>query len=116
MGAIAARLADTVIISDDDPHDEDAAAIRADVLAGAVEPQETRGLACSILEIFPRDAAIQRAVELRRRQDTILVAGRGHEVWQEVKGVNLALDDRVELRDALTARGFTVLEDQRIES
>jgi UDP-N-acetylmuramoyl-L-alanyl-D-glutamate--2,6-diaminopimelate ligase len=57
-----------------------------------------------------------KAVELAGAGDTILVAGRGHEVWQEVKGVNLALDDRVELRNALTARGFTVLEDHRIES
>ena len=116
MGAIAARLADTVIVSDDDPHDEDAAAIRADVMAGAVEAKEHEDLACSILEVFPRDAAIRKAVELAGPADTILVAGRGHEVWQEVKGVNLALDDRVELRSALTARGFTVLEDQRIES
>lgn len=116
MGAIAARLADTVIVSDDDPHDEDAAAIRADVMAGAVEAKDNEGLACSILEVFPRDAAIRKAVELAGPADTILVAGRGHEVWQEVKGVNLALDDRVELRSALTARGFTVLEDQRIES
>ena len=116
MGAIAARLADTVIISDDDPHDEDAAGIRADVMAGAVEAKEREGLECSILEVFPRDAAIRKAVELAGPADTILVAGRGHEIWQEVKGVNLALDDRVELRSALTARGFTVLEDQRIES
>ncbi|KUM37550.1 UDP-N-acetylmuramoyl-L-alanyl-D-glutamate--2,6-diaminopimelate ligase [Arthrobacter sp. EPSL27] len=116
MGAIAARLADTVIVSDDDPHDEDAAAIRADVMAGAVEAREREHLACTILEVFPRDAAIRKAVELAGPADTILVAGRGHEVWQEVKGVNLALDDRVELRSALTARGFTVLEDQRIES
>ncbi|MET1022542.1 MAG: UDP-N-acetylmuramoyl-L-alanyl-D-glutamate--2,6-diaminopimelate ligase [Arthrobacter sp.] len=116
MGAIAARLADTVIVSDDDPHDEDAAAIRADVLAGALEAKEHEGLGCSILEVFPRDAAIRKAVELAGPADTVLVAGRGHEVWQEVKGVNLALDDRVELRSALTARGFTVLEDQRIES
>ncbi len=116
MGAIAARLADTVIVSDDDPHDEDAAAIRADVMAGAVEAKEHEDLDCSILEVFPRDAAIRKAVELAGPADTILVAGRGHEVWQEVKGVNLALDDRVELRSALTARGFTVLEDQRIES
>ena len=116
MGAIAARRADTVIVSDDDPHDEDAAAIRADVLAGAVEAKEREGLDCSIIEVFPRDAAIRKAVELAGPADTILVAGRGHEVWQEVKGVNLALDDRVELRSALTARGFTVLEDQRIES
>ncbi|MCX6499995.1 MAG: UDP-N-acetylmuramoyl-L-alanyl-D-glutamate--2,6-diaminopimelate ligase [Arthrobacter sp.] len=116
MGAIAARLADTVIISDDDPHDEDAAAIRADVLAGALAAKDSEDLGCTILEVFPRDAAIRKAVELACPEDTILVAGRGHEVWQEVKGVNLALDDRVELRSALTARGFTVLDDQRIES
>lgn len=116
MGAIAARLADTVIISDDDPHDEDAGAIRADVLTGALKAKESEGLACTVLEVFPRDAAIRKAVELAGAGDTILVAGRGHEVWQEVKGVNLALDDRVELRTALTARGFTALDDQRIES
>jgi UDP-N-acetylmuramoyl-L-alanyl-D-glutamate--2,6-diaminopimelate ligase len=116
MGAVAARLADTVIITDDDPHDEDPAAIRADVLAGAREAQDKGSLACEVLEVFPRADAIRRAVELARPQDTILVAGRGHEVWQEVKGVNLALDDRVELRSALTARGFNVLQDDRIES
>ncbi|MEO5995013.1 MAG: UDP-N-acetylmuramoyl-L-alanyl-D-glutamate--2,6-diaminopimelate ligase [Arthrobacter sp.] len=116
MGAIAARLADTVIVSDDDPHDEDAAAIRADVMAGALDAKKHEGLSCSIIEVFPRAAAIRKAVELAGPADTILVAGRGHEIWQEVKGVNLALDDRVELRSALTARGFTVLEDQRIES
>ncbi|WP_236557500.1 UDP-N-acetylmuramoyl-L-alanyl-D-glutamate--2,6-diaminopimelate ligase [Arthrobacter sp. 9AX] len=116
MGAIAARLAEVVIITDDDPHDEDPAAIRADVLAGAREAQEKESLSCEILEVFPRADAIRRAVELARPQDIILVAGRGHEVWQEVKGVNLALDDRVELRTALTARGFNVLQDDRIES
>jgi UDP-N-acetylmuramoyl-L-alanyl-D-glutamate--2,6-diaminopimelate ligase len=116
MGAIAARLADVVIISDDDPHDEDAAAIRADVLVGATDAKEAEQLDCRIMEVFPRDAAIREAVELAAPEDTILIAGRGHEVWQEVKGVNLALDDRVELRNALTARGFTVLGDDRIES
>jgi UDP-N-acetylmuramoyl-L-alanyl-D-glutamate--2,6-diaminopimelate ligase len=116
MGAIAARLADTVIITDDDPHDEDAAAIRADVLAGAREAIDKESLGAGLLEVFPRDEAIRHAVALARPEDTILVAGRGHEVWQEVKGVNLALDDRVELRTALTARGFNVLHDDRIES
>lgn len=116
MGAIAARLADVVIISDDDPHDEDAAAIRADVLVGATDAKEAEQLDCRIMEVFPRDAAIREAVELASPEDTILIAGRGHEVWQEVKGVNLALDDRVELRNALTARGFTVLDHDRIES
>ncbi|MGZ4662429.1 MAG: Mur ligase family protein, partial [Arthrobacter sp.] len=116
MGAIAARLADVVIVSDDDPHDEDAAAIRADVLQGARAAKEGERLGCTIMETYPRDVAIRQAVDLATERDTILVAGRGHEVWQEVKGVNLALDDRVELRTALTARGFTVLHDQRIES
>jgi UDP-N-acetylmuramoyl-L-alanyl-D-glutamate--2,6-diaminopimelate ligase len=116
MGAIAARLADIVIITDDDPHDEDPAAIRADVMAGARAALEQGPLECVIEEIYPRDAAIRRAVELADPGDTILVAGRGHEIWQEVKGINLALDDRVELRNALTARGFTVLPDDRIES
>lgn len=116
MGATAVRLADTVIVTDDDPHDEDAAAIRADVMAGARDTLEAENLSVDLLEVFPRDAAIRRAVALSRPQDTILVAGRGHEVWQEVKGVNIALDDRVELRSALTARGFNVLPDERIES
>jgi UDP-N-acetylmuramoyl-L-alanyl-D-glutamate--2,6-diaminopimelate ligase len=116
MGATAARLADVVIVSDDDPHDEDAAAIRAEVLVGATDAKEAEQLDCRIMEVFPRDAAIREAVNLASPEDTILVAGRGHEVWQEVKGVNLALDDRVELRNALTARGFTVLQDDGIES
>ncbi|QDG66536.1 UDP-N-acetylmuramoyl-L-alanyl-D-glutamate--2,6-diaminopimelate ligase [Pseudarthrobacter sp. NIBRBAC000502772] len=116
MGAVAAKMADIVVVTDDDPHDEDPAAIRADVLAGARAAREQESLECVIEEVYPRDAAIRRAVELAGPADTILVAGRGHEVWQEVKGVNLALDDRVELRNALTARGFTVLRDDRIES
>ncbi|MEV7661772.1 UDP-N-acetylmuramoyl-L-alanyl-D-glutamate--2,6-diaminopimelate ligase [Paenarthrobacter sp. NPDC089316] len=116
MGAIAARLADVVIISDDDPHDEDAAAIRAEVLAGAYAAREEENLASEIIESYPRDAAIRVAVDLATAKDTILIAGRGHEVWQEVKGVNLALDDRVELRAALTSKGFSVSPDQRIES
>ncbi|MFJ4208250.1 UDP-N-acetylmuramoyl-L-alanyl-D-glutamate--2,6-diaminopimelate ligase [Paenarthrobacter sp. NPDC089675] len=116
MGAIAARLADVVIVSDDDPHDEDAAAIRAEVLAGARAAVEKEGLSSTIIESYPRDEAIRLAVQTATAKDTILVAGRGHEVWQEVKGVNLALDDRVELRSALTSRGFSVSPDQRIES
>jgi UDP-N-acetylmuramoyl-L-alanyl-D-glutamate--2,6-diaminopimelate ligase len=109
-------LADIVIISDDDPHDEDAAAIRSEVLAGAQAAREAGNLTCEIIESSPRDAAIRLAVDLATPKDTILIAGRGHEVWQEVKGVNLALDDRVELRAALTSRGFSVSTDQRIES
>lgn len=116
MGAIAARLADVVVITDDDPHGEDAAGIRADVLRGAEAARSAEDLACLIEEVAPRAAAIDRAVELARPQDTVLVAGRGHEVWQEVMGENLALDDRVELRRALTRYGFSALSSDGVES
>ncbi|MCC3271908.1 UDP-N-acetylmuramoyl-L-alanyl-D-glutamate--2,6-diaminopimelate ligase [Arthrobacter zhangbolii] len=116
MGAIAARLADVVIVTDDDPHGEDAGAIRADVRRGADAAATDEGLDCVIEEVAPRAAAIDRAVELARPQDTVLVAGRGHEVWQEVMGENLALDDRVELRHALTRYGFSALTSDGVES
>ncbi|AJT40713.1 UDP-N-acetylmuramoyl-L-alanyl-D-glutamate--2,6-diaminopimelate ligase [Psychromicrobium lacuslunae] len=104
MGALAARHADVVIVTDDDPHDEDPAQIRDQVFAGALHSawDDTR-----VENVAPRAAAIDRAVELASAGDRILVAGRGHEVWQEVSGVNLALDDREELRTALRKYGFT---------
>lgn len=116
MGAVVAQGADVVIITDDDPHDEDPAAIRAGVLAGAYEAQQSGGLHRVIEEIEPRAAAIARAVELARPQDVILVAGRGHEVYQEVKGINISLDDRVELRAALASHGFPLTGASKIES
>ncbi len=107
MGAVAARHADVVIITDDDPHNEEAGGIRRDVLTGALDAIEAEGLGSQAAEIFPRADAIVAAVAMARAGDTILVAGRGHEVWQEVNGVNVALDDRVELRQALTAAGYS---------
>ena len=116
MGAIAARLADVVIVTDDDPHGEDEQTIRSGVLAGAEEAVRTGELATQVLEVFPRGEAIDRAVALAAPADTVLVAGRGHEVFQEVKGVNLELDDRVELRRALHRHGFSALGAEAVES
>ncbi|WP_253901559.1 Mur ligase family protein [Arthrobacter sp. PAMC 25486] len=116
MGAVVARGADVVIITDDDPHDEDPAAIRADVLAGARETNEKESLGRVVEEFGQRADAIARAVELAGPADVILVAGRGHEVFQEVKGINISLDDRVELRAALAARGFPLTNASTIES
>ncbi|MHA7270356.1 UDP-N-acetylmuramoyl-L-alanyl-D-glutamate--2,6-diaminopimelate ligase [Arthrobacter sp. HLT1-20] len=116
MGAVVAQCADVVIITDDDPHDEDPAAIRAEVLAGAFAANQQGALGRVIEEFDQRANAIARAVELATANDVILVAGRGHEVYQEVKGVNLSLDDRVELRAALTSRGFPITAPTTIES
>ncbi|CAA9248271.1 MAG: UDP-N-acetylmuramoylalanyl-D-glutamate--L-lysine ligase [uncultured Arthrobacter sp.] len=116
MGAAAARLADVVIVTDDDPHDEDEAQIRRGVLDGALAAVRAESLACEVLEVFPRAEAIEAAVAMAGEQDTVLVAGRGHEVWQEIKGVNHALDDRVELAASLTRHGFSVRTPVAIES
>ena len=109
MGAVAAQHADVVIVTDDDPHSEDPAPIRAAVAAGARAEIQAQGLQSEVCEIHPRAAAIAAAVAMAGEQDTILVAGRGHEVFQEVMGVNLELDDREELRRALLAHGFSPL-------
>ncbi|WP_369047391.1 UDP-N-acetylmuramoyl-L-alanyl-D-glutamate--2,6-diaminopimelate ligase [Sinomonas sp. P10A9] len=109
MGAVAVRGADVIVVTDDDPHDEDAAAIRAEVTAGARAEDAEHGLGRRIDEVHPRAEAIRHAVALAEPSDVILVAGRGHEVFQEVKGVNIALDDRTELRQALVDHGYPVV-------
>ncbi|WP_125775301.1 UDP-N-acetylmuramoyl-L-alanyl-D-glutamate--2,6-diaminopimelate ligase [Antribacter gilvus] len=104
MGAAAVAGADVVYVTDDDPHDEDAAAVRAAVLAGARAELDRTGRDVELLEVAPRADAIRQAVRDARPQDTVLVAGRGHETVQEVAGVDLELDDRVEARAALAER------------
>jgi UDP-N-acetylmuramoyl-L-alanyl-D-glutamate--2,6-diaminopimelate ligase len=109
MGAVAVEGADVVVVTDDDPHGEDPAAIRAEVLAGARAAQQDGG-ARTVVEAAPRADAIRDTIREADAQDTILVAGRGHEVWQEIAGVDHALDDRVEARAALAARHETTKE------
>ncbi len=103
MGRIAAEGADIVIVTDDDPHDEDPAPIREQVAQGAREAQEQGARAAEVHVIAPREVAIHTAVRLARPEDSIILAGRGHEVFQDLNGVAHPLDDRVELRAALDA-------------
>jgi UDP-N-acetylmuramoyl-L-alanyl-D-glutamate--2,6-diaminopimelate ligase len=95
MGEIAARLADVVVVTDDNPRSEDPAAIRAEVLSGAV------GGPAEIHEVGDRHEAIRLAVSLARAGDCLVVAGKGHETGQEVAGHKHPFDDRDELRAAL---------------
>lgn len=78
MGEISARLADVVIVTDDNPRGEDPAAIRAEVLAG-VESSVAR-----VEEVGGRRAAIRAALELAEEGDIVLIAGKGHEQGQIV--------------------------------
>lgn len=113
MGRIAAQGADVVIISDDDPHGEDPAAIRHEVIAGARQIMDLgQARAQQIQEIVPRAAAIKAAVDLAGPHDSIIVAGRGHETVQEIAGVDHPLDDRVELRTALEQLSPQMQEDR----
>jgi UDP-N-acetylmuramoyl-L-alanyl-D-glutamate--2,6-diaminopimelate ligase len=99
MGAAAAEGADLVVITDDNPRDEDAAMIRVEVRQGA----ETAGVH-ELIEVPGRREAIAQAVRLAEAGDVIAVLGKGHERGQEVAGVTTAFDDRVELAGALARR------------
>jgi UDP-N-acetylmuramoyl-L-alanyl-D-glutamate--2,6-diaminopimelate ligase len=99
MGRVAAELADLVVVTDDNPRDEDPAAIRAAILAG------TTGQAADVIEIGDRRAAIAHAVAWARPGDAVLVAGKGHEAEQTSRGQTRPFDDREELAGALEAVG-----------
>ncbi|BDD82106.1 UDP-N-acetylmuramoyl-L-alanyl-D-glutamate--2,6-diaminopimelate ligase [Tsukamurella pulmonis] len=100
MGEAAARAAELVIVTDDNPRTEDPAAIRAAVVAGA------RAVAGGgeIREVGDRRAAIAEAIDWARTGDVVLVAGKGHEAGQEIHGVKHPFDDRDEVAAALEAR------------
>jgi UDP-N-acetylmuramoyl-L-alanyl-D-glutamate--2,6-diaminopimelate ligase len=100
MGAAAARGADLVLVTDDNPRGEDPGEIRAQVLDGA----RSAGGGAEVIEVPGRRAAIAAAVRLARPADVVAVLGKGHERGQEVAGEVHPFDDRVELSAALTAR------------
>ena len=100
MGEIGARLADVLVVTDDNPRNEDPAAIRAALLVGA--HQVTGG--AEVLEIGDRRTAIRRAVAMAGTGDTVVIAGKGHETGQEIAGTVHPFDDRDELRAALAER------------
>ncbi|HNI70189.1 MAG TPA: UDP-N-acetylmuramoyl-L-alanyl-D-glutamate--2,6-diaminopimelate ligase [Marmoricola sp.] len=99
MGAVAAELADVLIITDDNPRSEKPELIRSQVREGA--DQIAEGLRAQVFEIADRGTAIRTAVSLAGSGDAVLVAGKGHETGQEIAGVVHPFDDRVQLRAAL---------------
>ncbi|NLE79080.1 MAG: UDP-N-acetylmuramoyl-L-alanyl-D-glutamate--2,6-diaminopimelate ligase [Rhodococcus sp.] len=102
MGAVTARGAELLIVTDDNPRTEDPSVIRASVRGGAEDvPQAERG---EIREVADRARAIAEAVEWARTGDVVLVAGKGHETGQEVHGVKHPFDDRAVLAEAIDRR------------
>lgn len=102
MGAIAARLADVVIVTDDNPRSEDPAAIRAAVLGGAADVD--RDARAEIHEEADRGRAITVAVAMAEAGDAVVVLGKGHEQGQEVAGAVTPFDDATTLARALGER------------
>ncbi len=87
MGAAAASLADHVIVTSDNPRSEDPAAIVAEVMGGV-------GAAGHVESVVDREQAIARAAALARPGDILLVAGKGHETYQEIGKTVVPFDDR----------------------
>ena len=92
MGGIAARLADVVIVTDDNPRSEEPATIRAAIMAAAT----------GATEIGDRREAIRHAVALLQPGDTLIVAGKGHEVGQTIGEETHHFSDHEEVRAALS--------------
>ncbi|MFE2445835.1 UDP-N-acetylmuramoyl-L-alanyl-D-glutamate--2,6-diaminopimelate ligase [Streptomyces sp. NPDC021218] len=99
MGAAVARYSDTAVLTSDNPRSEDPLAILAAMLAGAAEvPAHERG---DVLVEEDRANAIAAAVARAEPGDTVIVAGKGHELGQDIAGVIRAFDDRQVLREAI---------------
>lgn len=89
MASIACKLSDKVVLTSDNPRDEDPVAIIKEMQTG-VTPTEVR----KTLVIADREEAIKTACMMANEKDIILVAGKGHETYQEIKGVKYPFDDR----------------------
>ena len=100
MGAAAARLADLVFITSDNPRSEDPASIIREIEAGATGTASVRSL-------VDRREAISAAVRACAPGDALLIAGKGHETYQILGKETIPFDDRVVAREALNALGFT---------
>jgi UDP-N-acetylmuramoyl-L-alanyl-D-glutamate--2,6-diaminopimelate ligase len=94
MGAIAAKLADRVVVTDDNPRSENPAAIRAAILEAAP----------GALEIGDRREAISRSIEDLRQGDVLLIAGKGHETGQIIGKQVLPFSDHEAVAAALAGR------------
>lgn len=99
MGEVSGRLADLTIITSDNPRDEEPQAIIDDIKVGMAR---TEG---RYVEICDRKEAIAYAIDNGQQGDIIVLAGKGHEDYQEIKGVKYPMDERVLIAEILRERG-----------
>jgi len=97
MAAVAETQADRVVVTSDNPRSEKPSAIISQILLGLARPEAA--------QVEPdRARAIAETLAQARPEDVVLLAGRGHEAWQEIAGERIAFSDRAHALDALTAR------------
>ena len=103
MGMVAARLSDIVIVTSDNPRTEDPARIIEEIRRG-IAPAAPAGRRTEVLAVVDRAEAIERAVAMAGAGDLILVAGKGHEKYQQIGDRVLPFDDAAVAREALARR------------
>jgi UDP-N-acetylmuramoyl-L-alanyl-D-glutamate--2,6-diaminopimelate ligase len=113
MGAVAGRLSDVVVLTSDNPRSEDPEAIIEEIKKGLVPPERPlvrNGHPVAPVKtavwtaIVDRRQAITRAIVDARPGDLVVIAGKGHEKYQEIGGRTFPFDDALVAREALDAR------------
>ena len=99
MGRIGVELSDIAIVTSDNPRTEDPSAIIRDILAG-IRPEHG-----FYTVVEDRRAAIRYAMDIAEKDDIIILAGKGHETYQEINGVKYHLDEREEVAAHLLELG-----------
>ena len=94
MGEVACKLSDQVVFTSDNPRSEDAGQILKDMEATLSAAARRK-----FISISDRREAIKTALNLSHPADIVLVAGKGHEKYQEIKGVRYPFDDKAVLRE-----------------
>jgi UDP-N-acetylmuramoyl-L-alanyl-D-glutamate--2,6-diaminopimelate ligase len=99
MGEIAVKLADFTYITTDDPHSELPEKIMNEIEEGSVRAGGNNGK--NYLKIEDRKTAIEDAINMAGAGDVVVLAGRGHEKFQDYNGIKIAIDDREVVREVL---------------
>src|SRR5690606_25212694 len=94
MAAVAERLADQVVVTDDNPRNEDPAQIRDEISSGFKSPER-------VLFIAGRGQGIARCIAASQADDVLLLAGKGHEDYQEIMGERMPFSDLPQASSAL---------------
>ena len=95
MGEIAGRLADYTIVTSDNPRTEDPEAIVEQIKEGI---EKTKG---KFEVIVDRKEAIAKAIKMMNKRDIVILAGKGHETYQEINGEKFPFDERVIVKEIL---------------